>query len=211
MYRKVITDDMIFHLRQDIRQCMSQSRYEHTLGVEAMAIYIGQACCIDDLNQISAAALLHDITKEYSFTKQLKICEEFGIILKDDEKSSPAIIHAITAAAIIPVYYPEFNDDEIISCVRWHTTGKRDMSLCEKIIYLSDYIEHTRMYDLCAMLRDEFCTNFNTSDSIDGKLKAIDTAVIKVLEHTVEYLHQKNVPVNSNTSEALSYMKTELV
>lgn len=211
MYNKPITDDMILQLRQNVKQCMSQARYEHTLGVETMAVYIGKAFGTIDLNKISAAALLHDITKEYSFSKQLKICEEFGIMLRDDEISSPAIIHAITGATIIPYEYVNFSDNEIISCVRWHTTGKREMSLPEKIIYLSDYIEPTRAYCACVALRREFCRSFNTSNNYYDRLRRLNNAVVEALEQTVKHLVCKGTQVNSDTLEALSFIKSEVV
>ena len=165
MYHRIITDDMLSQLRQNVKQCMSQARYEHTLGVETAATYIAESFGLADLNKIRAAALLHDVTKEYYFAKQLKICEEFGIMLRDDEKASPAIIHSITAAAIIPYQYYDFYDSDIISCVRWHTTGKSAMSLAEKIIFLSDYIEPSRTYDMCVKLRNEFFSNVNNSSN----------------------------------------------
>ena len=207
MYHRIITVDMVSQLRQKVKQCMSSARYEHTLGVESAAIYIGESLGTVDLNKIRAAALLHDVTKEYSFAKQLKICEEFGIMLRDDEKSSPAIIHSITAAAIIPYQYYDFNDSDIISCVRWHTTGKRAMSLAEKIIYLSDYIEPTRTHDMCVTLRNEFFSNVSNSCNNNDRLKYLDDAVIKALEQTVAYLLKKGSQINSDTLEALSYIR----
>ena len=210
MCHKIITEDMLSQLRQSVKQCMSKARYEHTLGVEATATYIGESLGIVDLNKIRAAALLHDVTKEYSFVKQLKICEEFGIILRDDEKLSPAIIHSITAAAIIPSQYFDFCDSEIISCVRWHTTGKKAMSLAEKIIYLSDYIEPTRTYNACVALRNEFFSNNSDSINNNDRLKCLDSAIVKALEQTVEHLYQKGAQVNPDTIEALAYIKDKL-
>ena len=207
MYYRIITDGMVSQLRQNIKQCMSHSRYEHTLGVEAVAAYICETFESLNLNKIRAAALLHDVTKEYSFAKQLKICEEFGIILRDDEKSSPAVIHSITAAAIIPSQFYEFNDSEIISCVRWHTTGKSAMSLAEKIIYLSDYIEPARTHETCVMLRNEFFNNISNSSNNIDRLKYIDDAVLKALEQTVDYLAKKGSQINSDTLGALSYIR----
>ena len=206
MYHRIITDDIVSQLRQNVKQCMSHARYEHTLGVEAVAAYIAESLGTVDLNKIRAAALLHDVTKEYSFAKQLKICEEFGIMLRDDEKTSPAIIHSITAAAIIPSQYYDFNDSDIISCVRWHTTGKSAMSLSEKIIYLSDYIEPTRTHDACVTLRNEFFSNISKSSNNNDRLKYLDDAVLKALEQTVDFLAKKGSQINSDTLEALSYI-----
>jgi len=80
MCHKIVTDEMILQLIEVVKQQISKSRFEHTLGVLTTAKYIGISLEVENLNKICAAALLHDITKEYSFSKQLKMCDEFGII-----------------------------------------------------------------------------------------------------------------------------------
>lgn len=208
MCHKVVTDEMILQLIEVVKQQISKSRFEHTLGVLTTAKYIGISLEVENLNKICAAALLHDITKEYSFSKQLKMCDEFGIILREDENSSPAVLHAITAAAVIPLEYPNFNDKEIISCVRWHTTGKINMSLSEKIIYLSDYIEPMRTHEACTTLRKTFFDAFDSSSIQTEKLKHLDNAVAIALDQTINYLNSKNAQINIDTLKALSYIKS---
>ena len=87
---------------------------------------------------LRAAALLHDITKKCDFEKQLQYCAEFDIIIGNYDKLSPKTFHSKTAAAIIPRDFPEFDDEEIISGVRWHTTGHDGMTDFEAIVYLAD-------------------------------------------------------------------------
>ena len=66
-----ITEDMIISLRESLRAQnargeMSDKRYGHTLEVEKMAARIGALYAPDKINVLRAAALLHDVTKEYS-------------------------------------------------------------------------------------------------------------------------------------------------
>ena len=35
-------------------------------------------------------------------------------------------------------------DEEILSAIEWHTTGKPEMSLLDKIVFIADYIEPNR-------------------------------------------------------------------
>lgn len=195
---------MIDRLREEVGNVLSPKRFEHTLGVERMVVRICQALGNGDLLKLRAAALLHDITKEYSFEKQLKICDKFGIILRADEINSPTVIHAITAAAIIPIEYPDFNDDEIISCVRWHTTGKPDMTLSEKIICLADYIEDGRCYNVCVSLRNMFFNRIGACVDWSDKLNLLDSVLLSSFENTVHYISQQGNVVNKDTLNTIS-------
>lgn len=168
MCKYSISDTRLDRLRTDVEGRLSSARFEHTLGVERAAAWAGERLCPDDVPMLRAAALLHDVTKEYSFGKQLKICDERGIILREDEKNSPQTLHAITAAAIIPSEYPEFDIPELVGAVRWHTTGRAGMTLSEKIIFLADYIEDGRKYDSCRALRESFMRELSEAYNADG-------------------------------------------
>ena len=151
-----ITIEQISALRQDVGKMMSGFRLEHTLGVEKMAVKLGEIYCTEEENVLRAAALLHDITKELTVSEQTKIYEKYGKTPSKEELAAPATLHSVTASLIIPEKYPELADEQIVSAVRYHTTGREGMSLCEKLIYLADYIDETRKYDDCIALREEF-------------------------------------------------------
>ena len=204
----IIDQTMINRLRDTVASILSPHRLSHTLGVEQMTVAISKEFALDlnDLNKLRCAALLHDITKEYSFEKQLKICSEFGIILRNDEVSCPPVLHAITAAAIIPTQYPDFNIPEIVSAVRWHTTGKRAMSLFEKIICLSDYIECGRQYESCVKARNDFWAEIKLCDTVNDKHICLDKALKQSLESTVANIANKGGVVNEDTIEAITYL-----
>lgn len=150
------TEEQLSILREKISSAMSEKRFAHTAAVEIMAERIGKIYAPDKVDVLRAAGLLHDITKEYSTEKQLQICREFGIITTKQDILTPKTLHARTAALLIPILYPEFADDEVISAVRWHTTGNADMSLLEKIVYLADYIDDSRKFEDCVKLRHIF-------------------------------------------------------
>lgn len=150
------TEEQLSILREKISSAMSEKRFAHTAAVEIMAERIGKIYAPDKVDVLRAAGLLHDITKEYSTEKQLQICREFGIITTKQDILTPKTLHARTAALLIPMLYPEFADDEVISAVRWHTTGNADMSLLEKIVYLADYIDDSRKFEDCVKLRHIF-------------------------------------------------------
>ena len=67
---------------------------------------------------------------------------EYGIALDALEKKALKLLHAKTGAALARDVFGV--DDEIYNAILWHTTGKPDMTVLEKVIYLADFIEPTR-------------------------------------------------------------------
>ena len=128
-------------MRKGILSRLRGYRYEHTLGCERAARKLAERFS-GDPEKAGVAALLHDITKHLSPQEQLNLCEKYGIIPCTVEKSEPKMLHGKTAAAIAREEYgmPE----EICDAIACHTTGRRGMTLLDKILYLADYIEDTR-------------------------------------------------------------------
>jgi len=202
----IINDNMLDVLRKDICSQMSEKRYKHTLGVEKAAKYMSDIFLPQEKNELCTAALLHDITKEYSFEKQLKICNEFGIILRDDEKDVPEVLHGITAPVIISRFYPDYASDRVLSAVRWHTTGYADMTLFDKIICLADYIEDGREYVECIKVREFLKSNIDSECSFLKKLELLDIALLKSLKNTKEHLEKIGKIVNKDTVKAVEWL-----
>lgn len=154
--QKSLTDADIEALREKIKPYHTEKRYLHALAVEREAASLGKLYLPEKIAELRASALLHDITKKNDLEKQLKYCAEFGIIISKYDMLSPKTFHAKTAAALIGRDFPEFDRSEIVSGVRWHTTGHDEMTVFEAIIYLADYIEETRTFPACAELRSYF-------------------------------------------------------
>ncbi|MGM9652716.1 MAG: HD domain-containing protein [Eubacteriales bacterium] len=153
---RMITDDVLEELRERIKPYLKEKRYLHTLEVEAEAARIGALYLPEKIPQLRVSALLHDITKRLSFEKQLQCCEEFGIMVNTSDLLSPKVFHAMTARALAARDFPDVVDDEILSGIRWHTTGHDRMTVFESIIYLADFIEPSRTFDDCIALRSYF-------------------------------------------------------
>ena len=81
----------------------------------------------------------------------MQLCEKYGIINNHAELEAPKLLHAKTGAALARDLFGV--SDAVYEAIRWHTTGKSDMSLFEKILYLADYIEPTRDFDGIDRLR----------------------------------------------------------
>ena len=189
-------------LRESVSGEMSEKRFRHTAAVEKMAARLGELYAPDKIDILRAAALLHDITKEYSSEKQLQICRKFGIIISKQDILTPKTFHAKTAAALIPTRYPEFADPEVISAVRWHTTGRADMSLLEKIVYLADYIDESRTFPDCVALRNLFWDAAPQSMSPEEREAHLDRVLIRSFDMTLAGLIEEGAPVSEDTFSA---------
>lgn len=196
-----ITEESLSLLRERIKTHVSGKRYSHTLAVEKE---INNLCRIFSLsetytNTLRAAALLHDITKEKSPEEQRRICTENGIPFGDNECASPKVFHAITAEAVIKADFPEYAVENILSPIRYHTTGRENMTLGEKLLYLADYIEETRTFPDCIALREEF---YGCNDpAAEGHL---DDVLITSFKMTVRNLLDENARIHPATISSLN-------
>ncbi|MBO5204087.1 MAG: HD domain-containing protein [Clostridia bacterium] len=206
-----ITESMLDTLREKVSATMSPKRFRHTAEVEKMAEYLGGLYAPQHIPRLRAAALLHDITKEYTTELQLKICAERDIPLDADAVFAPKTLHARTAAALIPEQYPEFADGVIISSVRWHTTGRADMSICERIIYLADYIDMSRTFEDCVRLREYFMSARPEELGEEERMKHLTKTLIMSFDMTVQGLLSDRLPISRDTVEARNSLIRELM
>ena len=205
-----ITRNMLDDLRKLIKGALSDFRRSHTEGVERMAARLARIYAPERENEMRAAALLHDVTKEKKTDEQIAICNRYKYELRKDEIGSPAILHAITASLIIPDEHPDFATDEIISAVRWHTTGRENMSLFEKIIYLADYIEETRKYEECIALRNMFFDAMPEKMTAADAEQHLDRVIWHSLDITVKDIESKGGKVCAETIAAKEYFENNL-
>lgn len=185
--------EIILNLRNDLKEKLSPQRYEHTISVSfictALAMRYGA-----DLEQSELAGLLHDCAKYYGDGNIIKKCEKQNIFLTSDELKAPVVLHAKYGAWLAEHKYG-IEDQEVIDAIRWHTTGRPDMSLLEKIVFTADYIEPRR--DKAADLPVVRSVAF-----ID-----LDECVYIILKGTLEYLEGKGYFVDSMSVQAYDYYK----
>ena len=196
---KIITEEMLAALREELSGTMSPKRYRHTAEVEKMAARLGALYAPEYIMQLRAAALLHDITKEFSLQTQLQILQKFGIIIHYSDEISPKTLHARTAALLIPEQYPAFADPTVIEAVRWHTTGREGMTVCEKLIYLADYIDLSRTFPDCVELRDMFWDPDPEGMDTDAREAHLRTVLISSFDRTIRGLLEEGGLISPET------------
>lgn len=125
-----------------LSKILKEDRYEHTLGV----MYTSAALAMRydaDIQKSMTAGLLHDCGKYLPPKEQIRLCEKKKITLTESELEMPALVHAKLGAYLARHEY-HIKDTEILDAITYHTTGRPDMTLLEKIVYIADYIEPNR-------------------------------------------------------------------
>lgn len=206
---KEITEGMLEVLRARIEGEMSQKRFRHTLAVERMTERLCALFCPEETMRMRAAALLHDVTKEKNATEQIALCERFGLAVTEADLRSPKTLHARTGAAVIPSAFPECNDPMIVSAVRWHTTGRADMSITEKILYLADYIDDSRTFESCVTLRNHFWDTNPAACDMQTRLRNLRATLILSYDMTIGDLLERGKTVAIDTIEARNFLILE--
>lgn len=193
-------------LKEQVAGRINGKRLTHTCGVEREITALSRLFAPEEEYRLRASALLHDITKQLSLEKQLQLCDEFGIIYTSGEKLMPKTFHARTAVEVIKRDFPGFDDEYILSAVRYHTTGRANMTIGEKLLYLADYIEDTRTFEDCVKLRDYFYSSLARTDSERGRQTVLCDTLILSFDMTIRGLIDDGTPVHCDTFEARNYL-----
>ncbi len=140
----LLYDSPFMDYKKILRDKLDDYRFLHSLNVAESAAVLALMYGADE-EKGYFAGLVHDIMKNATKEEQLQIMEKGGIILSRTEKNNPKLWHAMAGEAYLRTKMG-ITDDEILSSVRYHTTGKAGMSLLDKIIYIADYISAERNY-----------------------------------------------------------------
>lgn len=178
---------------EDLR-CVSYSmvkarRVPHIRGTEEEAARLARRWGADE-ETMRRAAILHDCTKYLSLEEHLALCDKYGVELDGMERVTEKLLHSKTGAILARHMFGQ--DDEVYRAIFYHTTGRADMSLAEKIIYVADYIEPNRDF--------EGVEEFRALAYAD-----LDRAVAMGTRLAMEEMEARGKIVHHNTAEAYAY------
>ncbi len=129
-------------MTQRLQETLSPHRFRHTLSVAETAVILAARFGVNPI-QAHQAGLLHDCAKGLDASALTALIRSGGISADECELSMPALLHAPAGEALARSQY-HVNDAAVLSAIRWHTTGRRNMTRLEKVIYLADMIEPER-------------------------------------------------------------------
>lgn len=170
-----------------LKKNLSQERYEHSLGAFEAAKDLCDFLKIEDDDAI-LASLIHDCAKCLSNEELLKLIKENNIEVTKMELENFKTLHAPVGAYIAKQDFG-IQNQRILNAVRYHTIGRINMSITEKIVFLADKIEaRTRCEHVICLLWDALKQN-----------KDINDAIILCYRATIKKLIDNNLVIHPQT------------
>ncbi len=180
-------------IRKSLKKKLSKERFQHTIGVEHIAIALAM-CHGADLEKAQLAGLLHDCAKYMKDQKYLKVAKEANLLVSEIQVANPSLLHGTIGAYFAQTQYG-IKDEEILNSIRNHTCGRSNMSLLEKIIYVADYIEPGR--DRAPRLDEIRALAFHD----------LNRAIYWISYDTLEYLKESNKSIDIDAYDTLEFYK----
>lgn len=178
-----------------IRSRMGDYRFNHSINVAKSAIELAEKYGADK-EKAEIAGILHDSCKELDKEEMLQIINDSGIMLDVAEENSPKLWHAI-AGYCYAKNALNIVDEDILNAIRYHTTGRANMSLLEKIIFIADFISEERVYNGVEIMREKA----NSS---------LEEAMLYGLQFTIGNLAERNLVIHPNAVECYNQVLINL-
>ena len=156
-----------------LKEKLTEHRFVHSLNVADSARELAKIYGCDE-NIAYTTGLVHDCCKDTPAGLQLSYMLENGAELTDIEISTAKLYHAMCGSIYIQKEFGIDNQD-MINAVRYHTTGRKNMSLLEKIVFIADFISAERNYNGVEIMREKAA-------------RSLDEAIVEGLGFTIKDL-----------------------
>lgn len=174
-----------------LKKRLTPQRLYHSICVAEQAKHLAEIFG-GDTEKSYTAGLIHDIMRYEPPEKMIEMIESDGQTLKESEKNITVTLHAVAGEVYLRKELG-VTDEEILSAVRYHTTGKEDMSLLQKIIYVADLTSEDREYPDVKEVREL-------------AEKSLDKTCLRGLSFTIEDNARKCRPIHIDTVKAYNYL-----
>ena len=171
-------EEIIEKVKNDLKQILSERRYEHSIGVMNMSGELAEIYNVD-IETAKLAGLLHDNAKEMSEDEMLKYVEKNNIEITEFERLNFKILHGKIGADIAKKKYGV--SEQIAKAIEYHTTTSPEMDILAKIIYVSDKVELTRKSE-----------KFDIEPERKLAKIDLDKALLLIIDNTTKYLIDNN-------------------
>ncbi|MDF2951521.1 MAG: hypothetical protein K0S18_1104 [Anaerocolumna sp.] len=196
--KEILMKNDLLAIKKSLSTILPEKRFYHTLGVEAVSFSLA-ARYESNTNQAALAGLLHDLARCFPDPELLKQCDAYHLPVSEVERRNPYLLHGKLGAYQAKEVYG-ITDSNMLSAIAYHTTGKPDMNLLEKIIFTADYIEPNRSGKHIPDLDEIRSLAFHD----------IDQAVYRILDNTLKYLESGTQEIDPLTKEAYNFYKQKI-
>ena len=160
-------------IENDVKSVLSEYRFTHSLGVAKKAIELAKIYGVQE-EIAKKVGIAHDIDKEMTDEEMIEYAKANNIRIDEIETVKPSLLHGKIGADIAAKKFG-FTQD-MINAIKWHTTGRENMSMLEKIIYVADKTEENRKG-----------TRFNLEKSRELSTQNIDETLIFLMNEFITY------------------------
>lgn len=183
------------NINNKLKEMLPQKRLNHSLNVAKCASILSEIYNYDK-DKAYLAGITHDCAKYLNKEEVKYYVNKYDIKLDSLENDNLALSHAVIGSYIAK-YELNIDDEDIINAIKYHTTGKENMDMLEKIIYMADLIEENRSFPGVELLREL---------AYSGKL---DEALIISFNNTIKFVIDNNQLIHPRTIDARNYLIIE--
>ncbi|WP_343344066.1 bis(5'-nucleosyl)-tetraphosphatase (symmetrical) YqeK [Terrisporobacter petrolearius] len=187
----------IKQIEKTLKGMLPERRLKHSLNVSKCAVKLSEIYKCDK-EKAEIAGLVHDCAKYFTDEQIEDSIERFNVELDPLEVNNIALSHSVIGSYVAVDVF-NIKDEEIINAIKYHTTGKENMSLLEKIIYMADLIEEDRNFPRVEELREL---------TYRGKL---EEALLLSFNNTIKFVIDNNQLIHPRTIKARNYILEELI
>lgn len=175
---------------QKVEETLSEKRFYHSKCVMQRCVELAEIYG-ENIEKAKLAGILHDIAKEIPKENRIEVAKKYGVELDEIELNSKGLIHAKLGAKICEVDFGI--EKSICDAIACHTTGKENMTLLEKILYIADAIGIDRNYD-------------NTEELKKLAFSDLDKSIQTLLKFTIEDRIKDNKLIHIDSIKAFNYL-----
>ncbi len=174
-------------MKDKLKQYLDEDRYIHSIEVMNLSVELARRYGENE-QKAAVAGILHDCAKCLPHDKMMEMCLKYNADIDSIMMEEKALIHGPLGERMAR-YVFDIQDFDILMSIKYHSTGRKDMTLLDKIIYIADYIEPGR--------------SFSGIDEIRAQVKVnLDRAILMAIDNTIQFILSKGALIHPYTIDA---------
>lgn len=182
-----------------LKNNLNDFRYKHTLRVVEMGILLCEKFSYEDILKVKIACYLHDAGKNIPYDEMKNIVLKEGYVLNEFQIKNIHVYHGVASMVIARDKF-NIHDEEVLNAIKYHVMGRENMTILDKIVFLADFFELGRDYNIVHESRDAALNELNLNKAM---IIAYDS-IIKELIFYRKYIHEDTINARNYILKELS-------